>query len=220
MHQKYQSEGRMWNSKISWFEVYYEPLMWGSELLTTFRHLNREGAGPCPTLMDNATVPLMMGLESLTRISCITSSSQHWHIGISWELAAIPNYCSECRPGLSSLLACCSTVSHIQQTGSTALILCISDSVLDRANAYVILGKHNNCDSYCKCVYCKNVCWQGHGDDLCVCFFCACNSGNRGALVAPPYQRRQNNNCSPTVLKQKGMNNAPFPTNEQSRVTD
>lgn len=53
-----------------------------------------------------------------------------------------------------------------------------------------------------------------------VCLLCMCDCESRGAVVAPPFQERQNNNCSPTVLKQKGMSDAPFPTNEQSRVTD
>lgn len=35
------------------------------------------------------------------------------------------------------------------------------------------------------------VCLQGHGDDLCVC-------ESRGAVVAPPFQNRQNNNCAET----------------------
>ncbi len=37
------------------------------------------------------------------------------------------------------------------------------------------------------------VCLQGHGDDLCVC-----DSESRRAVVAPPFQKRQNNNCAET----------------------
>lgn len=123
MHQKYPSQGTMWNSKIPWLEVLYKALMWESELLITFSHLNREGAEPCPTLMDNATVLLMTRLENLTRISCITSSSQNWHIDILWEFTTITNYWPECRLGPTSLLACCLTVPRIQQTECRAVVL-------------------------------------------------------------------------------------------------